>query len=681
MSPPYTRRQVALATIALAGCASPQNDVSDASGSPDSATIPTEASAAGSTATPSTPRHIGGENYVFVTEAELQRQQSRVDAGREPWKTAYDQLVEAADRALEMDLQSVTGDDGSHAFDMGDGTDYRDYHVAIPMSNGARDCGLAYWFTGEDRYAERVVEILHHWTLAPETYMRPTLNETGYPLSIEQHITIPAFCYGASFVRGHEAWDDYEPTMAWKGERADSTEAAFATWVDTRLRTFTQVRHSSAIRNRCGYNNVWAWRIADRAATAAYLGKDPALELAKDMYRAEAETICADGTEILRPWADFRNSDAAHAYNGDPNPAENGYFTRELDRTEAFHYTQYNLKALASALTVIQRYDGTDLWEFNAPQDQYDGSSLWKAFNWLEEYVRNSGAWAWNAPWKPISASNVEAAATTYELAYAQWGDFYDVLVDSEKIDGRPYRDGKLLGPVTLTHGAPEPHDGYTVTEPTHTPDTPTTIPGIEGLAVTRATKPGSGGPQQLNVEGALSRDDGTTVYEVLIPWAELPIDAETETFGLSLLVNDSDGEGRLGYVEWGSGIGQVNDPSQFKRATIGSGDEETYGIERSGQSVDGSIDSAAMDGQAIDLADGTVIEMDGTPTVSGQLWFTYDDAGLQLSALIEDETHYQEAAPPKMWKGDSIQFGLTARPPSEASSYELINVGGNPVE
>jgi alpha-L-fucosidase/lysophospholipase L1-like esterase len=66
----------------------------------------------------------------------------------------------------------------------------------------------------------------------------------------------------------------------------------------------------------------------------------------------------------------------------------------------------------------------------------------------------------------------------------------------------------------------------------------------------------------------AVARDETRqeTYYELALPWTELsPILPDDGLFGLSLLVNDNDGHGRKGWIEWGGGIGGIKDPGQFK--------------------------------------------------------------------------------------------------------------------
>ncbi|WP_223285579.1 DNRLRE domain-containing protein [Paenibacillus sp. PL91] len=69
--------------------------------------------------------------------------------------------------------------------------------------------------------------------------------------------------------------------------------------------------------------------------------------------------------------------------------------------------------------------------------------------------------------------------------------------------------------------------------------------------------------------EATVTRDEEQklTVYELALPWSELapikPVNGESASF--SLLVNDHDGTGRRGWIEWGSGIGSEKRPSLYR--------------------------------------------------------------------------------------------------------------------
>jgi acetyl esterase/lipase len=71
-----------------------------------------------------------------------------------------------------------------------------------------------------------------------------------------------------------------------------------------------------------------------------------------------------------------------------------------------------------------------------------------------------------------------------------------------------------------------------------------------------------------LELKYAVSRSDSTTSYELAIPWRELSHDINHVKQGMklkfSLLVNDNDGEGRRGWLEYNSGIGSSKDVNAF---------------------------------------------------------------------------------------------------------------------
>lgn len=59
------------------------------------------------------------------------------------------------------------------------------------------------------------------------------------------------------------------------------------------------------------------------------------------------------------------------------------------------------------------------------------------------------------------------------------------------------------------------------------------------------------------------------TLYEVAVPWTDLSIDPAGRLVSVSMLVNDNDGAGRKGWIEWGGGIGGAKDSSLFNAAVL----------------------------------------------------------------------------------------------------------------
>lgn len=63
-----------------------------------------------------------------------------------------------------------------------------------------------------------------------------------------------------------------------------------------------------------------------------------------------------------------------------------------------------------------------------------------------------------------------------------------------------------------------------------------------------------------------VEHEGNLTKYAVTIPWSEIPdFNYENMLMSFSLLLNENDGDGRLGYIEWGSGIGSRKLPEQYR--------------------------------------------------------------------------------------------------------------------
>jgi hypothetical protein len=65
-----------------------------------------------------------------------------------------------------------------------------------------------------------------------------------------------------------------------------------------------------------------------------------------------------------------------------------------------------------------------------------------------------------------------------------------------------------------------------------------------------------------------VNRDEAgkNTIYQLALPWSELaPVVPSDGLLSMSIVVNENDGNGRKGYVEWGGGIGSSKQSSLFK--------------------------------------------------------------------------------------------------------------------
>lgn len=70
------------------------------------------------------------------------------------------------------------------------------------------------------------------------------------------------------------------------------------------------------------------------------------------------------------------------------------------------------------------------------------------------------------------------------------------------------------------------------------------------------------------NLDIAITRSEGKTIYELSIPWTELfrsnYVPDDSRILGFSMLVNDNDGGGRRGWIEYNSGVGMTKNAYLF---------------------------------------------------------------------------------------------------------------------
>lgn len=76
-----------------------------------------------------------------------------------------------------------------------------------------------------------------------------------------------------------------------------------------------------------------------------------------------------------------------------------------------------------------------------------------------------------------------------------------------------------------------------------------------------------------IESKAAVTREGNVTTYEICMPWSEAtPAGAvikENTEIGFSMIVNDNDGEGRRGWIEFGSGIGLNKKVAEFARIRL----------------------------------------------------------------------------------------------------------------
>ena len=217
------------------------------------------------------------------------------------------------------------------------------------MANMTETLALAYYFTGQERYAEHAAKCLRVWFLDPATRMNPNLNfaqavpgvNTGRGTGILEGRNVSAAADAAELLAGSPAWT-----------QADKTE--FRAWLETYLTwllTSKNGRDEAKARNNHGsFYDVQAIELA------LVLGK---LEVAKEIAEAAKSKRIALQVQL------------------------NGRQPLELERTAALGYSYFNLQALFT-LATMSEYVGVDLWHCRLANGS---NALAAAFDFLLPYV------------------------------------------------------------------------------------------------------------------------------------------------------------------------------------------------------------------------------------------------------------------------------------------------------
>lgn len=329
---------------------------------------------------------------AFLNPAQMAvvRQQLR-DHNAAPQTTdAYQHLLAAADSALKKPELSVT--DKGMTPPGGSKHDYlslsaywwpddskpdglpwirKDGHVNPASKNDQSDgvrladftarvqnLTLAWYFSGEQKYADKAASLLRTWFITPQTRMNPNLNYAqGVPgISPGRNAGVLDGRYFSTrivdslvLLRGNPAWtdNDEQQMRAWMQD--------YLTWLQ-----------GSKIAKKEGRteNNHGNWYVTQVSGIAWYLGDKAVIgEMAKLMKSKLDVQLKPDGTQ----------------------PAE-------LARTRSFHYSYFNLQAI-SMMAVLAQKNGIDLWHYRTSQ----GGSVLKSLDFMARFTNPALPWPYKS--------------------------------------------------------------------------------------------------------------------------------------------------------------------------------------------------------------------------------------------------------------------------------------------
>ena len=316
---------------------------------------------------------------LATTKSQLEQEEPRL-------QKAYAQLILAADKALLEGPFSVT--DKTQLPPSGNKNDYASYSRywwpdptkadGLPyirrdgetypgsqsldasdrqrigaLGENIEALGLAYYFTGKEKYAQKVAQLLRVWFLDKTTRMNPNLNHAqcrpGHNTGSKSGVLD-----GRIMIKALEA------SLLIEGSKALSKEEkkGLKRWAEAYFEWLTT--NQLALQEAASKNNHGSYYDVQALYFALYAGKKAqAQQIAQDFYTKRIlKQIQADGS-----------------------------MPEEMARTRPLFYSIYNLNALFLVAHLAEKV-GEDLWKTNDPS-----SRLRTALDYLVPYTDPDKSW------------------------------------------------------------------------------------------------------------------------------------------------------------------------------------------------------------------------------------------------------------------------------------------------
>lgn len=231
-----------------------------------------------------------------------------------------------------------------------------DYLTKSHFIKNTSNLAIGYFFSDENKYADKAIELLSTWFLNEDTKMNPNLDfAQGIPgINTGRGIGIIDFAAITNVITAIEL-------LEIKGAITKDISSALRQWFSTYLHWLQT--SDNGVFERDTKNNHGTWYDNQIVSILIYLNRDAeakhVLELAKT--KRIANQIEPNGSQPL-----------------------------ELKRTKSLHYSTMNLKGMTQ-LAYLGRKVGVDLWNYSP-----DGrGSIKKAYTYLEPIAKGEKAWTY----------------------------------------------------------------------------------------------------------------------------------------------------------------------------------------------------------------------------------------------------------------------------------------------
>lgn len=274
------------------------------------------------------------------------------------------------------------------------------------MTIAAETLALAYYFSGNDKYAGRAALLLRTWFLNPDTRMNPHLKYgqaipgrvEGRGIGIIDTRRLTKVVDAAGLLAGSPAW-------------TDNDKKALKEWFEHYVNWLQTSKHGKNEDRTT--NNHGTWYDVQVADFAMFVGNTA---LAREVLEsAKTKRI------------------AAHIRSDGGQP-------HELDRTRSFDYCTMNLAGMFS-LARLGEHVGVDLWRFTTP----DKRGIRAALDYVAPYADPTNKW----PFRQITELRRSLLLPLFQQAAIVYGqpEYREMTAHFPEQDVRSHRC-QLLYPV-----------------------------------------------------------------------------------------------------------------------------------------------------------------------------------------------------------------------------------------
>lgn len=328
------------------------------------------------------------EDFIYLERDKLEAVTSEIDNFHFFFYNAYLDLIDAADDEISKAVNPVTNKsllppsgDKQDYYSIGpywwpdpskedglpwiykDGQvnpdtkgDNVDWQRSAALFPSVRALSLAYYFSGNERYAKKAYEHINAWFLDEETLMNPNLKYSqgvpggpdGRPAGIIAFAGVGDVITAIQILEegGFFSADELTKLKQWMSDMVN--------WLTT---------HENGIAENNSTNNHGTWYDYQVLGMYMFVG-----DTAKAVTKAESIK-----TRRI----------AAHIKTDGSQP-------EELKRTKSVNYSNMNLWAM-TRLSLMAKKLGVDLWNYESS----DGRSIRRAYEFLSPYAMQPDTWTW----------------------------------------------------------------------------------------------------------------------------------------------------------------------------------------------------------------------------------------------------------------------------------------------